>query len=801
MTSIVFDRRSRWHSVWPALIIVVLWLVLFWPFITGEYVAGFRDSVYLYYPLFKFIDMEWASGGIPLYNLYDGGGQPLLADGSSSIFYPGKLVFFFRFLSFPTRYGWYLSLHVLLAAATAYHLARTLRCNRLGGTTAAISYAFGGSVLFQVNNVIYLVGAAWLPLALTCIWMMFCRPGWKWPLAGGAVCALMLLGGDPQMVYNVGLIAAATLVVTSFAQVRRFGRRGEAGQPLAWIGAKTVRLLLLVVVTSVLSAIQLLPSYEIVNSSRRAQPRDGPVNLYGFLAQSPVQTSVAEALLGNPPPGSHQSHIYQFSMPPWTLAELLWPNVSGQPFPVNRRWVGGLPGADRVWVPSIYMGVLTLLLAFCSFRLWGRSARDIWLSRVGLWFALASFGWYGLAWLLGELGFVFTFGEAGQVSGDAGAWQVGPQVGGLYWLMVVALPKYFWFRYPAKLFLIAVLAISILAGRTLSRPLPLQRMMQLAAGVILLSLIGCFLASWVPRWIEPFRDPVFGPLQMESLSGVVLFSVCQTMLVLVGGLLVLVRIAMGRGRRLIWGALFLGILIGDLVIANRWMLAGVPATAFETPVEPKYQTWVPWDQAVDSLKFKARPLSPNPYQGSGFAVKSSENRLAENVIWQRETLFPKHHLPLRIVHPNSFASIESSGPSRGVLKRIEEYRQQLGDSVILKVKSGSFDLRFEIPPDFVTGSGRTIDRASELIPLAPESGDWKIQLINQEDGRPIETFGSGKATSIEGRQFYEIPSGSWRIVGRYWPLSFVRGAQISLVGWCIWLALMVSLSVRRRRSD
>ena len=341
---VVFDRCRCWRTAWPALIIISLWLFVFWPLLTGQYVAGFRDSVYLYYPLFKFIDLEWAAGGIPLYNLYDGSGQPLLADGSSSIFYPGKLIFFCRFLSFPARYGGYLSLHVLLAAANAYFLARLLRCNRLGGTVAAISYAFGGSVLFQVNNVIYLVGAAWLPLALACVWMMFRRPDWKWPLAGGAVCALMLLGGDPQMVYNVGLIGAATLVVTSFSLFLGCGWKERFRNSLSWIAGKATRLLLLVAVTATLSAVQLLPSYEIVNSSKRAQPREGPVNLYGGLTEKPGSVSMAQALFGTPPASSHRSHIYQFSLPPWMLTELLWPNISGQPFPINLRWSSGLPG-------------------------------------------------------------------------------------------------------------------------------------------------------------------------------------------------------------------------------------------------------------------------------------------------------------------------------------------------------------------------------------------------------------------------------------------------------------------------
>ena len=164
----VSQRRDYRASIWPALLIVAVWLWIFWPLLTGQSVAGFRDSAYLYYPLFKWIDMEWAAGAIPLWNPYDGAGQSLLADGSSSVFYPGKLIFGLSFLSYPTRYGWYLSLHVLLAAVTSFGLAKTLGCNRLGRTVAAVSYAFGGSVLFQVSNVIYLVGAAWLPLAPRC---------------------------------------------------------------------------------------------------------------------------------------------------------------------------------------------------------------------------------------------------------------------------------------------------------------------------------------------------------------------------------------------------------------------------------------------------------------------------------------------------------------------------------------------------------------------------------------------------------------------------------------------------------
>ena len=91
----------------------------------GQEIAGYRDSGYLYYPMFQWIDQEIAAGNFPLWMPFDDSGFPLLADGTSSMLYPGKMVFHLRSLSFPSRYGIYLAMHVLLAAVGTFWLART----------------------------------------------------------------------------------------------------------------------------------------------------------------------------------------------------------------------------------------------------------------------------------------------------------------------------------------------------------------------------------------------------------------------------------------------------------------------------------------------------------------------------------------------------------------------------------------------------------------------------------------------------------------------------------------------------
>ena len=121
----------------------------------GQTVVGFRDSANLYFPMFEAIDTAWAQGKVPLWNPFCNFGLPLVADGTSSVFYPGKAIFAARFLDYPSRYGIYIGLHVLLAAASTYWLARTMRCQQSGATIAAIAFAFGAPVVFQATNVIY----------------------------------------------------------------------------------------------------------------------------------------------------------------------------------------------------------------------------------------------------------------------------------------------------------------------------------------------------------------------------------------------------------------------------------------------------------------------------------------------------------------------------------------------------------------------------------------------------------------------------------------------------------------------
>ncbi len=652
----------------PCLLIVGLWLLFFWPMITGETVAGYRDSSYLYYPMLQWIDRQIESGHFPLWMPLDNAGFPLLADGTSSMLYPGKLVFHLRFLPFASRYGIYLAMHILLAAFGALWLTRALGAGRWGACLAAISYAFGGSLLFQVCNVIYLVSGAWLPIALTCVWKMLSPlpvagpiqsrrtlqphllPSREntWAIAGGFCCCMMILGGDPQMVYHIGLIALLTILFST----ARYQRLKV--------------LIALVIATSGLAAAQLIPTIQWASHSARmaTSTYSTPVNLReAILSDHPIENL---GNLASVPDGSPLTDVYQFSQEPWTALECLWSGLFGKDAPVNTRWTAAFPGAERVWMPSIYFGTIPFVLAFSGLRFWkwrngkrqqGREAK-VWLTWIAVWFSLASCGWYGPVWLAKELGF---YPEAQLHQGSFG----------LYWTMVILLPKYALFRYPAKLAVIALLALCVLAGLQL-RPRTIVRTARWWKFIAALSIAGASIMFWPGLQTQLARcqsSGLYGPFQAITCSREILLSFCKTTILCSAmiGIAVVTRAAIqshsARRTFRIACALIMVLVAVDLSISNRWMLHPVPASvvAGESAIAGKLKQ----DRAAAGIDpneiLTINRTNPQVDFDPQWLETSSPDRISRIAQWRRETLFPKTHLDIANVQIHgSFCSIMPS---------------------------------------------------------------------------------------------------------------------------------------------
>lgn len=628
----------------------------------GGQMFVYRDSAHYYYPLFERTRTEWSAGTTPLWNPQENCGVPLLADNTAGLLYPGKL-FFALPLEFPACYKLYVMTHFLLAIGAAFALARHWKASSLAAAVCGLSYAFGGNVLIQYSNVVFLVGAAWLPLAILAADKMLRQRRVIWAFVLGAILALMVLGGDPQTAYHAGLLSAMYALVLWRAERRRQKSEGslddeEAALPSGrffhrLLSHRMTLLSLAAVSSTMLAAVQVLPSMQWTRHSDRAA-FDQPRSLYEIPALLAHQqnekgankkTRIASGLLGTPKAGTHHRHIYLFSVGPWRLPELVWPNFSGRSFPTNRRWTNVIPAEGQAWTPSLYMGLLPLLLAVGSFRLrGGATAEQRWMSWAILLGLLGSLGWYGLGWLLHEI----RSGFQGAAADEA---LLGQPVGGLYWLMVTVLPGYAYFRFPAKLMVVAALGASVLAAHGWDRAFSGQSIKLRRAVLVLgsLSLVGVIISLAVrpfwKTWLQDVAaDNYFGPLDAAGSANDLLLGMLHATLLC--GALWWVLGRLGRDKNARWAAVALLITALDLALANGWMVASAPQEIWQQPPQMAKRILAEEGKANTSSTepFRVfRSTRPN-WQPSNWPRVSSPQRQTEGLQWKRDTLFPKYHL-------------------------------------------------------------------------------------------------------------------------------------------------------------
>jgi hypothetical protein len=645
-----------------SLVLACVLVLLVWLF-AGALFQGklfaFRDGADFYYPLFRFIQSQWSAGRAPLWNPYDNLGLPLAANPAASIWYPGKLIFFLP-LDYDAAYKIYVLCHVLLAAAAAFRLSRHWQASVVGSGIAAISYAFGASVLYQYCNVVFLVGAAWMPVALLAADRMIAGRSARWSVGVGLVWSLMILGGDPQAAYHAALLTAvyalchvslirsragdASLGATGFASASEDSRLTPcAGNLERHGGLKLLAAMTIATATTFsLSAIQLLPSWEFSAQSDRAITATAR-SLYEIpqtLRHDDARARIAAGLLCRFDDTPHHEMVYDFSLGPWRLAELVWPNCSGRQFPRHHRWLDALPEEGPIWTPSLYFGLLPLLLALGQFRLWRGERLDRWLSWMTLLAVTAGFGRFGLGWLVRQA--ASWFGAEHHV-----AQLLGDPVGGVYWLLTVVLPGYVQFRYPAKWMTVATLLLCILAARGWDRAAAsdssaarLQRCfrwlgaLSLLAALIAVTIVVPIALRAVARLASAVPpDAMFGPLDTTGAAHDLFMSLLQT------GVLAIIFSWIFRWPAAAWaGPLCVVLLTLDLAAANGWLVVTAPAELWHAP--PKLAP------AIHAEGFPPRIYRHWIWLPQAWQTAGSSARLEEALRWNRDTLAPQYHLTL-----------------------------------------------------------------------------------------------------------------------------------------------------------
>jgi hypothetical protein len=457
-------------------------------------IPAFRDGYAFYYPQAVWLAEQAATGNwFPQWNPREGLGVSVSGQPSSGVYYPLRMVWWIPLLSIAQRYAVFIALHVLLAVQGMRWGAKQLGCSQSAQWLAGISYGLSCPVIFQHSNLIYLGSAAWIGFAMGATAPLWCsRPpdsivkGWQSCVVFALACSLMFLAGDLHTAINamllvslsVALQAVASLVAAIMSRWRSsyatmleskppgsheavayeavdgegrerrgmcFGWRNSSLRcSLAWLmGAGLL--------FTMLTAVQWIPAAGWSwHSTRLASD------------QLPLTTASPELrrVLGETSIPSQR--LFDFSLPPWYGLTWIWPTIGGDYQPENSRLFALLPAEGRMWVPSLYVGLIPFILACYAI---GRAVRangsdavlPRWLLGLLAFAGLAALGSYSPVWLYRE--FLLWLGL------DDWADALPPDsTASLYWILTAWVPGYSLFRYPAKWSVWMAAALSLLAA-------------------------------------------------------------------------------------------------------------------------------------------------------------------------------------------------------------------------------------------------------------------------------------------------------------------------------------------------
>lgn len=653
----------------------------------GSHQFFHRDCGFFYYPLFQQIQRQWESGQLPLWDRYENLGQPLLANPTSSVFYPGKIVFFFSsvgLFSYDVCFKWYILLHFPLAFYFFYRLARHIGISRVGGMLGAIAWTFSGTVVFASSNPVFLIGACWLTCGLLFADKTLRTGNPRYAVAWAASLAMMILGGDPQAAWLCSVLAAGLAVVVF--------RRKNISRKIMFLHGGL--LLAGIVVGGAASAVQVLPALDMNRSIDRGNS-DAPLNVWELLidrvssAKSIGPSSVLPAIPDAVEPEQkiagcwdnilcrrleepgHASSIYRFSMPPWRLCELVFPNVGGDWVSGRGRWFSILPHDDQLWNASLYMGIIPFLLAVWavfpgSKARVARSKRSPDLDRAGKatvnTSAAERTGGYRIwaIWLvfLATFAALGAFGPVWMIRSIAHGWDNnihnGDPVGGLYWFMVVLLPLFATFRYPAKLSVLVTLALALLAGIGIDRLRSLRNGTRLAMFAFVPSFALCLLfGGFGPALLESVNGRTFVgsmPLDALAVSHGLTWAFGHTAIVSFFFWLTLVLAEKHRTIRQVSVVILLVLTSLDLAWAHRLLVPSIPEEAYRSERLVAQTIQEDCDHHDDREPVRIwRGLQWNP-----LLVTNEPDRLQRAFTMDRKTLAPKYsyadHLGIANVH-------------------------------------------------------------------------------------------------------------------------------------------------------
>ncbi len=271
------------------------------------------------------------AGELPLWYPPVYGGFPLVARAEAGICYPPNIVLFWLLDPYVA-----LNLIILLTLMTAgagmFLYAREIGAGLYGSLLAGLAFAFSGFMVSHLKHLSMVNSACWLPLGLLAIERALGsaqngnrRGRIRALLWLGIVFALQNLSGHIQIAYYSALVYAAYFAARLYA-VWRAGKKENLPARTLFHRGLVGWFLAAMAAGSLASAVQILPTYELVKRSQRA----GGVTF---------------------------EYATQYAYDPASILTFLYPPVHGEPGRASYT------GKGIFWEDYGYVGFVTILLA------------------------------------------------------------------------------------------------------------------------------------------------------------------------------------------------------------------------------------------------------------------------------------------------------------------------------------------------------------------------------------------------------------------------------------------------------
>lgn len=210
----------------------------------------------------------------PLWNPYNGSGMPLLATINSGFLDPFNVLFFLFPLAI--AYGLYIVIQFMLISAGTYLYSRTIGLTKAASLVTTLTFVLSGFVTIRLIYTIYGTSLAILPFMLYLIEAYRRDPKTRAILLIPFLVFVMTVSTQTQIVIYI------LSVISIYALLRLFGQSA----PLPERSRKAIHIFMLFILGIGLAAVQLAPTYELMQLSH-ISPQNSSEVIDKFLV--PVQ--------------------------------------------------------------------------------------------------------------------------------------------------------------------------------------------------------------------------------------------------------------------------------------------------------------------------------------------------------------------------------------------------------------------------------------------------------------------------------------------------------------------------------